>query len=136
MSVNVTQSATISISGTNPTAGPGLTLLASPALSVVNSIMGDYFAETFTINPSTTATAIPLGDISIGRTIWVQTDKPISVVLTQSSTDKTYVIDTFLFANASFTALKVANADTVNAAHINVVAAGDRITNPGTPGVF
>lgn len=136
MSVKVSQSASVTVNGITPVAGAGLTLLASPALSTTNVSYGDYFAEIFTINASTPTTAKSLGDIVTGKVIWVQTDQPITVTLTQNAIDKDFAIDSFMHLNATFTAVKFANASATNAANINIVVAGDRVVNPGTPGIW
>lgn len=135
MSVNVAQSASLTINGLTPVAGAGFTLLASPALSATNVQYGDYFAETFTINPSTPTTVQPIGNIATGSVLWVQTDQPITVTLTQTSGSNSYDVDSFLYVNATFTAVSFANAGTA-AAHINLVAVGARAVNPGTAGIF
>lgn len=136
MSVKVSQSASVTINGITPVAGAGLTLLASPALATSNVSYGDYFAETFTINALTPTTTKSLGDIATGKVIWVQTDQPITVTLTQSSVDKDFLVDSFMHMNVTFTAVKFANSSATSAANINIVVAGDRIVNPGTPGIF
>ena len=136
MSVKVSQSASVTINGITPAAGAGLTLLASPALSTTNVSYGDYFAEIFTINASTPTTVKSLGDIVTGKVIWVQTDRPITITLTQNAIDKDFAVDSFMHLNATFTAVKFANASATNAANINIVVAGDRVVNPGTPGIW
>lgn len=136
MSVKVSQSASVTINGITPVAGSGITLLASPALSSTNVSYGDYFAETFTINAATPTTAKSLGDIATGKVIWVQTDQPITITLTQNFIDKNFLVDSFMHMTATFTAVKFANASATDAANINIVVAGDRVVNPGTPGIW
>lgn len=136
MAVSVAQSSSVTITGVTPVAGTGFTLLAAPALSTTGVSYGDYFAETFTINASTPTTAKSLGDIATGELIWIQTDQPITVTLTQSAVDKDFLVDSFLCMNATFTAVKLANASATTAANINLVVVGDRITNPGGPGIY
>ncbi len=136
MSVNVSSEASLTIRGISPASGPGLVLLANPSLVTTNVTEGDYFADTFTVNPLTTTTALDLGDIVAGATVWIQTDLPVTVTLTQNAVDNDVVVDSFMMMNTSFTALKLANADLTEAAHINVVVVGDRAINPGTPGIF
>ena len=257
MSVSASQSASLRINGIT-SSGPGLTLLANPELQATNVTYGDYFAETFTVNPVTSATSVSLGDIQVGGVIWVQTDSPVDVILTQdvlaagvstsdtsaaisvsagqtlliningdgihsialaanstgvaiaadikakvqalaavtpsnqpafsgfsavfngvtnqytlvsgvpgvgssvvisggsaapglllglanggvetvgSSTivDRTYTVDSFLYTNATFTAIKFANNSAVTAANINVTVAGTRPLNTGAPGIY
>lgn len=136
MAVTVAQSGSLTINGITPTAGAGLTLLASPALSSTGTQYGDYFAETFVVNPVTPTTARPMGDIATGKVIWIQTDRPITVTLTQSAVDKDFLVDSFLYLNATFTGVKLANAHATLGANINMVIAGNRVTNPGTPGIY
>jgi len=136
MSVTVSQSASLTINGITATTGPGLTLLANPALAITNVAQDDYFAETFTINPLTPDTVRPIGDIVTGSVIWIQTDRPITVTLTQSAVDNAFLVDSFMYMNATFTQVQLANADATNAANINLVVAGDRVTNPGGPGIY
>ena len=136
MSVNVSSEASVTIRGISPAAGPGLVLLANPSLVTTNVSEGDYFADTFVVNPLTTATALDLGDIVTGATVWIQTDSPITVTLTQNAVDNDVDLDSFMMMNTSFTAIKLANASATVAANINVVVVGDRAVNPGTPGIF
>lgn len=136
MSVNVSAEGSITIKGISPAMGPGLTLLANPSYIATNVIAGDYFADTFTVNVSTPTTSLSLEDIVTGDFIWVQTDQPISVTLTQNSIDNTFTVDHFMFMQTGFTAVKFANSSLTAAAHINIVVAGERVTNPGTPGIF
>lgn len=136
MSVSVAQSGSLTIAGVTPTAGTGFTLLAAPALASTGVTYGDYFAETFVINPVTPTTTRAMGDIATGKVIWIQTDRPITVTLTQSAVDKDFLVDSFLYLNATFTAIKLANAHATLGANINMVITGDRVTNPGTPGIY
>ena len=136
MSVSITQSAGFSISGITPAAGTGFTLLANPALAAT-ATYGDYFAETFTINALTPDTVQPMGDIATGSVIWIQTDSPITVTLTQAGpVDNAFLVDTFMFLNCTFTQIQLANASATTAANINLAVVGARVTNPGTPGIW
>ena len=66
-----------------------------------------------------------------------ETDNPVTVTLTQAGpVDNAFLVDTFLFMNCTFTAIQIANASTTANANINLVVVGDRVTNPGTPGIF
>lgn len=136
MSVNVSQAASLTINGISTTGGVGLSLLAAPALAAANVTRGDYFAETFTVNPLTAATARPLGEIVSANTLWMQTDIPVDITLTQNAVDYTFTVDSFVFMNTSFTAIKLANNDATTAANINLVVVGDRTPNTGTPGIY
>ncbi len=136
MSVSLSTDLSLTIKGISPAAGPGLVLLANPTLVATNVTQGDYFADVFTVNPLTTTTALDLGDIADGSTVWIQTDLPITVTLTQNSVDNSILVDSFMMLNTGFTELKLANASSTVAAHINVVVTGSRITNPGSPGIF
>jgi hypothetical protein len=136
MSVSVSTDLSLTIKGISPAAGPGLVLLANPSLVATNVTQGDYFADTFVVNALTTTTALDLGGIVSGATVWIQTDLPITVTLTQNAIDNDIVVDSFLMMNTTFTALKLANASATTAANINVVVVGSRVTNPGTPGIF
>ena len=98
--------------------------------------MRDYFANTFTVNPTTTVTDLPIGSIATAKTLWIRTDKPIQVTLTQNAIDKDFEITDFIMVNATYTQLQLANASATDPAHVAVVAIGDRVTNPGTPGIW
>jgi hypothetical protein len=137
--INVSQSASITVNGITPAAGPGLTLLANPQLATANVSMGDYFANTFTINPNTAATVLSIGSIVTAKMLWVKTDQPIQITLTQNSIDKDFAITDFVMINATFTQLKLANSSTTAPAHVAVVATGDRaipIPDPNVPIIF
>ena len=136
MAVTVSQSASLTINGITPALGPGLTLLASPALAITNAAQDDYFAETFTINVSTPDTVRTIGDIVTGKILWLQTDSPISVTLTQTDGAKEFIVESFLYIITDFTQIQLSNDDAITDAHINLVVAGDRVVNPGTPGIF
>lgn len=136
MSVNISSEASLTIKGISPAVGPGLTLLANPSLTITNVTQGDYFADTFTVNPSTSDTLLDLGDIIDGATIWVQTDQPVTVTLTQNAVDNAILVSSFMKMHTTFTAVKFANASVTAAAHISVVVVGNRVINPGTPGIF
>jgi hypothetical protein len=140
MAVSVSKSASLSITGVTPTVGTGFTLLANPSLSATNVVEQDYFANVFTVNPSTVAqpdTDQSMGEITEGHVIWIQTDQPVTVTLTQAGpVDNAFLVDSFLYMNCTFTALQIANASATTAANINIIVAGDRITNPSTPGIY
>lgn len=137
MSVSVSQSASLTINGVSPVAGSGFTLLANPSLASANAAEQDYFANIFTVNTSTPDTAQSMGEITEGHVIWLQTSSPITVTLTQAGpVDNAFLVDTFMYLSCTFTAIQIANASATTAASINLVVAGDRITNPGTPGIF
>ena len=136
MSVNLSASASLTIKGITPVAGAGLTLLANPSFQLTNVTKGDYFADTFTVNPLTTTTTLNLEDIVTGAIVWVQTDQSISMTLTQNAVDNTFTVDNFILLQTGFTALKFANPSATTAAHISVVVCGDRVVNPGTPGIY
>jgi len=137
MAVSVSQSASLSISGVTPTAGTGFTLLANPSLASTNVAAQDYFANVFTVNALTPDTAQSMGEIIEGHVVWIQTTSPITVTLTQAGpVDNAFLVNTFMFMNCTFTAIQIANASATENASINLIVAGDRITNPGTPGIF
>jgi hypothetical protein len=136
MSVNVSSDMSLTIKGISPASGPGLVLLANPSLITSNVTQGDYFADTFTINPSTPATLLDLLGIVSSTSLWIQTDAPIAVTLTQNAIDRTFIVDSFVTMNTAFTAIKLANSSATVAAHINVVIVGNRVTNPNTPGIY
>jgi len=136
MSVSISQDLSLTIKGISPAAGPGMVLLANPSLVTSNVTQGDYFADTFTVNPSTPATVLDLLELVACTSIWIQTDQPIEVTLTQNAVDNKIVVDSFMTMNTSFTAIKLANTSASATANINVVAVGSRIVNPGTPGIF
>ena len=140
MSVNVTESAALSISGITTTGGVGLTLLATPTLSITGATRGDYFAETFVVNPSTVSVKQEMGYIVTGNTLWIQTDIPVTVTLNQGTLltpiNHTFTVDTFLFMNATFVEIYLTNSSATTAANINLVVVGDRTVNAGAPGIY
>ena len=81
MSVKISQTASFTINGVTSTGGVGFTLLASPSLLISNVDQGDYFAETFTVNPATTSVRQLTGSIATGKVLWMQTDRPITITL-------------------------------------------------------
>lgn len=97
----------------------------------------DVHSETYVVNANTTTTALNLTNIVAGQLLWVTTDQPISVTITQT-TDRTYDITGggLLAVTATFTALKLANASLTTAANVVIVAVGNRVVNPGTPGIY
>lgn len=135
MPVNVSESSSLTVNGITPVAGPGLTLLASPSLTATNVLYDDYLAQTFTINPETTTTALSMDDIVTGKVLWVQTDAPIDVTLVQT-TDRTVAVDSFLHIHGTFTGVKFANSSLDTAAHVSIIIVGARATNSGAPGIF
>ncbi len=136
MAVTVSQAASLTINGITPAAGTGLVLLANPSLATSNASFNDYFANTFVVNVSTPDTIQSMGNIVTGKVVWLQTDQQITVTLTQSATANAFVVESFMYMNADFTQIEIANASALTAANINLVIAGDRVTNPGTPGIF
>ena len=140
MSVKISQTASFVINGVTTLGGVGFTLLASPSLLTSNVDQGDYFAETFTINPSTTSVRQLTGSIVTGKVLWIQTDSPITITLNQGTlltpVNHTFTVDSFLFMNATFVEIYLTNDDPAVAANINLICTGDRVLNPGTPGIW
>lgn len=132
--ISYKESATLTVNGITPTMGAGLTLLASPSLAST-ATAGDYLAETFIVNPSTPATALNLNKIVTGKTLWMQTDQPLSVTLTQNAVDHVFTVDSFIFMNSAFTAIKLANSSSLTPANINIVILGDRAPVDSNPGI-
>lgn len=83
--ITYNQSASMDVKGIVPLAGAGISLLASPSFQVAGASAGDYLAETYQVEPSTSTTALDLGKIVTGRTIWIQTDQPLEVTCIQAS---------------------------------------------------
>jgi hypothetical protein len=83
MSVTTSQTASFIINGITSTGGTGLNLVASPSLLASNVSWDDYEAEIYAINPLTDYTSISMEEIVTGRVIWVQTDNPINLRLSQ-----------------------------------------------------
>src|ERR1035437_2977433 len=100
--ITYNQNASMKVKGIVPLAGSGISLLASPDLDVVNASAGDYLAETYQVDPSTTATALNLGKITTGHVLWIQTDIPIVVTLTQTAGTVALTVDNFLMTNSTF----------------------------------
>ena len=133
--ITYNQNATMDVKGITPLMGSGITLLASPELQVISASAGDYLAETYQVDPSTTATALNLGKITTGRVLWLQTDIPVKLTLTQTAGDVTLLVDSFLMTNSTFTAAKLANASSTAIANVAVAILGDRVA-PSGPGIF
>lgn len=140
MSVTISQTASFQINGVTATAGSGFTLLANPQLLTSNVSHQDYYAEIFTVNPLTSLAAQSMGAIVTGKVLWMQTDIPVTVTLNQGTLLvpiwNSYVVDSFLFTNATFVEIQLSNSNATTAAHINIVMVGDRVVNPGTPGIY
>ena len=128
--VTATQSASFVVQGQLPLADR-----SNPAYS--NTLNADdLYSEIFVINPSTVATALDLSKIVTGTSLWVTTDHPVEVTLTQSTTDRTYIVDSFLFINATFTGIKLANTSATVAANVSINLTGNRaVVGPG-PGIY
>lgn len=133
--ITYNQNASMDVKGITPLAGSGISLLASPELRVISAPAGDYLAETYQVDHSTTATALDLGKITTGRTLWVQTDIPIVVTLTQTAGSVALTVDNFLMTNATFTAVSLTNASATATANVAIVVLGDR-NPPSGPGIF
>ena len=134
-SITYLETASLTINGITPVSGSGVTLLANPSYSATAGLQ-DYVTETFVVNPITTATSLGLGKIVLGKIIWLQTNSPVVVTLTQSAVDKDIVVNSFLFLNCDFTAVKIANTSTTAAANISVVIAGNRADVGTGPGIY
>lgn len=119
----------------------GQTPLADMANPSYNNsfLTDDLVSETYTINPSTVAGSIDLPNIANVKVLWITTDQPIIVLVTSSAgVDQAIQLDANgLFAIAStVTSLKFTNNSSTTAARIVLVAAVNRVANPGTPGIY
>ena len=121
----------LSLTGNSTT---GLSVLLEPAFTKANVAVDDYVHNTFIVNAGTTATAIDLGKIATASYLMVICDAPLEVTITQT-TDRTVDVNDFLLMNSTFTALKIANPGIVDV-NVTVLVAGNRIANPGTPGIY
>ena len=92
--ITYNQNASMTIKGLIPVGGAGISVLASPDLQVIGAPMGDYLAETYQVEPLTTATAIDMGKIVTGKIVWIQSDQPLAVTLFQTTYFGTSVSDT------------------------------------------
>ena len=129
-------SAGLQITGITPDSGPKPTLNVAASFNGSTYEAGDYLAETFTINASTTATAINLGKIVTGAYLWIETNGLLVVTITQDSTPRDIRVENLLVIKSPFTALSVANPSSATAVKMSVVVAGDRTTIGTGPGVF
>lgn len=138
--LSYTPSATLAITGMTPGAGPTSTVKVNAAFNGTAAAADDRLAETFTINASTTATAINLGKITAGKALWLECDGPLLVTIEQDlgagPVDVVFKLDKFVYLQSGFTNLKVANPSATTAVHLSAIVLGDRPAVGGGPGVF
>jgi hypothetical protein len=135
-----TTTATLALNGITPTTGPALTDKVNGVYSGISTAVDDRLNETYTINASTTATALDLGKIVAGTALWIQTDGPLHVSLTQDLGAGPVVnivrVEKFLMLESAFSAISVANPSATTAVHFSIIAPGNRLPVGGGPGVF
>jgi hypothetical protein len=133
-------SASLGISGITPAAGPTSTDKVNATFTGAAGTADDRLAQTFTVNASTTATAIDMGKIVSGKALWIESDGALLVSITQDQGAGPIVnvvkVDKFLYIQSIFTAVSVANPSATTAVHLSIVVAGDRIPVGGGAGVF
>jgi hypothetical protein len=134
-----TASSNLSISGITPASGPKPTVAITAAFTSGGVAVGDYVSDTFVVNGTTTATAFDMGNIVTGKAIWFEASAPLSLILTQDlgagPVDVEVKVDKFIFLQATFTAVKVANPG-ATAVNVSLSIMGDRVAVGAGPGVF
>jgi hypothetical protein len=135
-----TSSATLSISGITPGAGPYSTIKETSQFAGASTNADDRLVQPYTINASTTATALDLGKIATGLALWMEMDGPLHVSLTQDlgagPVVNTIKVEKFLFLSSGYTAISIANPSATTAVHLSLAAVGNRVAVGGGPGIF
>ena len=138
--LSFSSTATLTINGITPADGPTSTIRESASFTGAATSADDRMVQTFVINASTTATALDLGKITSGQALWVQVDGPLHVTVTQDlgagPVDAVVRVESFMFLNSEFLALKVANPSATTAVRLSIAVVGDRDAVGGGPGVF
>jgi hypothetical protein len=138
--LSFTSSATLSITGITPGAGPTSTISESGKFAGAATNADDRLVQPYTINASTTATSLDLGKIVSGLALWLEMDGPLHVSITQDlgagPVVNTIKVDKFLLLGAGYTALSLANPSATTAVHLSLMAVGNRAPVGGGPGIF
>ena len=134
------QTVTLDVTGITPTTGPKPAVIAKSTFSATAQESGDYYTNTLTINASTGVTVINIGKITAGKVLWIQSDGPLEVTMTQDlgagDVDNVYLVRDFLMVNADFTVLKLANPSATTGVQATVAVIGDRPAIGGGAGIF
>lgn len=131
MSVLVNENLSLNVQGTN-----GLMLTATPAVTLNNLVYDDVVTDIYTVNPNTPSAAIDLKEVATGNILMLSTNFPITVTLTQPSGSASFVVDSNLLANMTFTALYLANPSLVNQASVALTVVGMRNPVGNGPGIY
>ena len=135
-----TPSAALLIAGVTPAAGPTLTDKVSASYQPAPGTSDDRINETYTINASTTVTALDLGLMTSLSALWIQTDGPLHLTLTQDfgsgPVTNLLRVERFVLLDSTVLALSVANPSATTAVHFSVIAPGLRPAVGGGPGIF
>ena len=139
-SFSLSSTATLAISGITPAAGPTTSDKVNGAYTGTPITVDDRLDEVYTINANTPDTLLSLGKIVASEALWLETDGPLNVTLTQDlgagPVDCPMRVSKFILLQSPFTAIKVANPSATTAVHFSVVVGGNRIPVGGGPGVF
>ena len=129
----------LQITGITPDAGPKPTITVAASSNGASYEAGDYLADTYTVNASTTATVINLGKIVTGKFLWIETNGELVVTITQAAAPRDIKVNGLMILaspTAPFTAISVANPSSATAVKMSLVVAGDRDAVGTGPGVF
>ena len=136
---NLTYSATanLAIKGIVPTpvSAPTQAVNISAPYASGSLYADDRVAETYTINASTTATALNLGKISAGLLVMITTTGPLMLTIAQTAGSPVVEVDSFIMLASGFTGLSVANTGGT-AIYVTVTVLGNRPVVGGGAGVF
>ena len=130
MILNETISATLT--GSSVT---GLAISLTPAYSLKNAMVDDYVHNTFTVNPGTSAVVIDIGKILTAKHILAVSNGPLSIILTQNSTNRTVDFNGAFLIDGDFTAVKISNSGS-EARELTVLISGNRALVGTGPGVY
>ena len=132
-------SASLSITGTTPPTGPTENVAVAVNYSSGNVDADDKLDAAYTVNAGTTATAVDLGKLIALTMLWIQTNNPIVVTVTQDLgaglVDISMKVESFLMLPATITGLKLANPYATSA-KVALVAAGNRAPIGAGAGIF
>lgn len=121
--MTLNENVSITLTGNSTT---GLAVSLSPSYTLKNATVGDYLHDTYSIDANTSNKEIDLGEIETGKHLLVITDGLLTITITQDSTDRNIDVNGAFLLDGDFTALKVSNADTRNAAQLTILVAGER----------
>jgi hypothetical protein len=100
-------------------------IIVNPQFSLLSTITGQFEYQQIIIPKSTTLQTLDLGQIVHGQYIFIKTDLPITITLTQTGGTPAILVNTFLMVVGTFTVAKITNASGSTAANVEYLIAGD-----------